>query len=164
MVNQIFLDMDGVLTDFNRRYREKFGVSAAEVDRKDKNRSVNWTKFVEDKEFETLDWHFGGEELLAFLISTKIPITILSSSGGEKMHEEVSRQKNVWLDTHKIPFKRVIVPGRRLKKEFARSDTLLIDDTIDVVDGFAMMGGYSILHKDLLQTISLVQIYTHVIY
>lgn len=164
MISKIYLDMDGVLTDFYGRYKEKFAIAPSEAFRNKKDKDDNWRLFVEHKEFETLPWHKDGKELLEFVRNTKIPLSILSSSGGRDTHEEVTRQKNVWLDRNGIDFDRIIVPGRKHKKEFARSDTLLIDDTIDVVDDFAINGGFSILHNNILQTKNLIDIYTRVIY
>jgi len=94
---------------------------------------------------------------LKYIVSLDIPIEILSSSGGQKHHDEVKRQKEVWLKKHNIDFKANIVPGRKLKSNYAKPDIILIDDTEDVIDGFNEAGGIGILHKDTAKTIKIVQ-------
>jgi hypothetical protein len=94
---------------------------------------------------------------LKYIISLDIPVEILSSSGGHKHHDEVKRQKKVWLKRHHIDFTANIVPGRKLKATYAKSDIILIDDTEDVIDDFNMAGGIGILHKDTAKTIKIVQ-------
>ncbi len=95
--------------------------------------------------------------LLKYIISLDVPVEILSSSGGRMHHEEVKRQKKVWLKSHGIDFKANIVPGRHLKADYAKSDIILIDDTTDVIDDFNTAGGIGILHKDTAKTIKTVQ-------
>lgn len=148
--------MDGVFADFEKRYHELFDSSPSESrDRKEFGK--NWTQFVLGKNFETLDKWPGGDELLAFIkdISAKhgIEVEMLSSSGGEKYHGEVTAQKIIWLRKHDIPYKANIVPGRKLKKNYATPDTVLIDDTEDVISDFNRAGGIGILHKDVKDTI-----------
>jgi hypothetical protein len=149
---KIYLDMDGVITNFESKYKEMFGVVPADA-RDFKEFSPNWTKFIEEQKFEELDWFPGGMELISFLRSTQVPVEILSSSGGKKYHTEVESQKSVWLGSHGIEFKANIVPGRRKKAEYAKPDTILIDDTPDVIESFNAAGGVGILHKNAEETI-----------
>ena len=156
-IQKIFLDLDGVLCDFNKRYGEIFKQKASSSRERGEKHDDNWNHFVEGKNFETLDWYPGGKELLEYIISLDIPVEILSSSGGRMHHEEVKRQKKVWLKSHGIDFKANIVPGRHLKADYAKSDIILIDDTKDVIDDFNTAGGIGILHKDTAKTIKTVQ-------
>ena len=156
-IQKIYLDMDGVLSDFNKRYREIFKQKASSSRERGEKHDDNWNHFVDGKNFETLDWYPGGKELLEFIISLDIPVEILSSSGGRMHHEEVKRQKKVWLNSHGIDFKTNIVPGRHLKANYAKSDIILIDDTTDVIDDFNTAGGIGVLHNDTAKTIKIVQ-------
>lgn len=150
----LYLDMDGVLTNFEERFADKFGYPAMAV-RARKHFSTEWPQFIADKEFESLNWHPGGKELIEFVIDHPAftTIEILSSSGGHDHHEEVSRQKSVWLAKQNITFKQNIVPGRKYKSDYARPNTILIDDTKSIVDSFVAAGGIGIHHVDLGDTI-----------
>lgn len=153
MIRKIYLDMDGVLSDFERRYREIFGTDPALV-RVRKEFSENWTVFVEGHHFNSLDYFEGALELLEYLADKDVEIEILSSSGGEKYHNIVEQDKILWLCEHGIPYHANIVSGRSQKKNFAEPDTLLIDDHADNIRQFVEAGGQGIYHKDIKETIA----------
>jgi hypothetical protein len=158
---KIYLDMDGVVANFEKRYIELFNESPGSS-RDRKEFSNNWTKFIEGKNFETLDWWPGGPELITYL-GKNFPIDsveILSSSGGNKYHDLVVEQKKNWIKTFNLPeqWKINIVAGRKKKAEFATPDSVLIDDTLDVIEAFNKAGGIGIHHKDVGNTIMLLDI------
>jgi hypothetical protein len=150
---KIYFDMDGCLTNFEKKFMEYYGfLSLAKRERKEW--SKDWEDFILNKKgFEQLEWFPGGQDLLKYVRSTKLPVEILSSSGGEKNHGEVTVQKINWLKKHGINYKANIVSGRKKKKEYATPHTILIDDTEDVIDDFNRAGGVGILHKDSGKTI-----------
>jgi hypothetical protein len=113
--------MDGVLSDFNKRYKEVFKQNAASSRERGEKHDDNWNTFVDGRNFETLDWYPGGKELLKYIISLDIPVEILSSSGGRLHHEEVKKQKKVWLKRHHIDFTANIVPGRQSESELCKA-------------------------------------------
>ena len=152
MIEKIYLDMDGVLTNFESRWAELFG-GPSEVVRNRKNYNDEWPQFVERRAFETLDWFPGGQELLKYIQSKNVTVEILSSSGGARFHFEVVEQKDFWLRTHGIFYKINIVPGRKFKAEYAKPNIVLIDDTKEIIDSFNKAGGIGILHRDVNITI-----------
>jgi len=153
-INKIYLDMDGVLADFNKRYKELFGTGAAGEDRNRKNFSRNWKEFIRTEQFATLDRFPGSSELIEFVSIMPVRLEILSSTGGIPFHSEVSEQKSLWLKNQGIEFTANFVPGRKVKKYYAFSGNVLIDDTPDVIESFNEAGGIAILHKDVNETIS----------
>lgn len=146
--------MDGVLCNFEKRFTELYGKDAL-GSRDRKNFTTNWPNFIMDGNFESLEWFPGGKELLDFIQNeTDWEVEILSSSGGEKFHSEVAAQKVVWLCNNGIPYKANIVPGRKHKTAYATPETILIDDTEDIIVNFNAAGGLGILHKDANETLA----------
>lgn len=158
---KLYLDLDGVVANFEKRYIELFNESPGSA-RDRKMFSTNWTTFVEGKHFETLDWWPGATELLDYVKKNFSPdsVEILTSSGGNKYHEEVERQKISW--TKRMGFheewKINVVAGRKLKADFATPNSILIDDTLDVIEAFNKAEGIGIHHKDVGNTIMLLDI------
>lgn len=145
----VFVDMDGVLTNFEKRYTEVVGIPPNEVGRhrEHKEFSKYWRMFIEAKGFEQLEWFPGGERLVEALRGLRARKCILSSSGGMTHHSNVMGQKINWLQGHGLgDWPVVIVPGRRYKAGFASSSCAMIDDTKDVIESFGARGGYGILH------------------
>jgi hypothetical protein len=152
-IDKIYLDMDGVLTDFEKSFRDNYGQDAlAHRDRK--LWTENWPDFILNKRgFESLPEFAGWNTLLEFIRQYKVEVEILTSSGGEKYHREVAEQKTNWLKNHGITYKPNVVPGRKHKKDYATPSTILIDDTEDVIIAFNKAGGIGIHHKEVGKTI-----------
>ena len=65
----------------------------------------------------------------------------------------MAEQKRIWLKSHYIAYKPNVVSGRKFKKDWATPDSILIDDTSDVIEAFNKASGVGILHKDAGETI-----------
>lgn len=150
---RIYLDMDGVLTDFNKRFTELFGGRPEQTEDRKEHFYKNWPTFVEGGNFATLEMHPDAPRLLEVVRSLNVPVEILSSSGGKKYHECVTTQKEAWLRDHGIDYKPNIVPGGWLKAEWAKPWDILIDDSAHVVEPYIKAGGTAILHYDIDVTV-----------
>ena len=157
----IYVDMDGVLSNFESKYVELFG-ETPERTRMDRDKSVDgaslfsrrWNEFIEKRGFENLKKFPGCDELIKYLKSLKnVELKILTSTGGAEHHNKVIIQKVLWVELNNIGLPVIAVPGRRFKSAFANNNSLLIDDTLDVVESFYKHGGTSILHKNVSDTI-----------
>lgn len=151
MIKKIYLDMDGVLCDFNKRFIEVNSIHPSKV----KGTFVEteyWSKFVKEGHFSTLDWNPGGIELWNYISSFNIPIEILSSSGGYKFHGLIRDQKEVWLRLRDINIPANIVPSKKHKKTYANPSHVLIDDVEKNIVEFVEAGGKAIHHKTFEET------------
>lgn len=159
-MKNLYIDLDGVICDFEKSYTKLFGKTPKQA-RDFKEFSPNWTTFVEGGHFSNLD-KFPGADLILKIADTLskkgVNVEILSSSGGKKYHDLVMKQKLEWLKKNNINYKANIVAGRRLKSDFANNDSVLIDDTDDVIESFNEAGGFGILHNDVNKTLQMLEI------
>jgi hypothetical protein len=155
----VYLDMDGVIADFVKRYKELYHIKPREAEKK-KEFNKFFDEFIATKQFETLDLMPGAEEGLQFLRKhLTVPTQILSSTANEERYDAISKQKLIWLNTHNVTFTPNFVPGKRHKWKFAKPDTIIIDDTESVIDDWTKAGGIGILHKDWPTTLAILKLY-----
>lgn len=136
----IFLDMDGVLADFNAKKREVFG------DREPPDDEL-WEVIHRDYPdwFLSLPEMEGAQELYWRAVE-KGPTAVLTAVGREKSME-VAAQKTAWL-RDVLDDEVVIIPCRRKhKKDWARPDALLIDDHQQNIVEWIAAGGIGMLYK-----------------
>lgn len=158
-ISCIYLDMDGVIADFGKRYKELYHMEPREAE-KHKKFDKFFTEFIATGQFATLDLMPGADEGLVFLRKhLTIPTQILSSTANEERYDAISKQKMIWLQTHGITFTPNFVPGKRHKWKFAKPDTIIIDDTESVIDDWRKAGGIGILHKDWPSTLAILRQY-----
>lgn len=159
MIQTIYVDMDGVLCDFRKRFIELFK-ECPEIDYPSKKKEKEEYKkrfdiFVQDDYFTDLDPMPDFEEASSFLksIESKYTIKLLSSTAKEKYIVNVSDQKQFWLDKHDIQYPAIFVPGKRIKQYYARPDSLLIDDTLSSIIEWRDRRSPAIHHTSWKETI-----------
>lgn len=157
-ISMIYLDMDGVIADFDARYKKLYKIYPSEADTY-KVFDKFFTQFIDDQQFAKLDLMSDAVELIEYLKTLSIPTEILSSTSSEKRDAEIRKQKLEWLDKHNITFPVNLVPGKRFKKDYSNSNVLLIDDTSVNIDQWRKEGGVGILHKDWPSTLAILRQY-----
>lgn len=157
-IDKVFIDMDGVIADFEKRYFEKFGVTP-ETTRNKKNFGNYFDTFINDGEFAKLDKMPDTDLLISYLNSLSIPKEILSSTASPEWHSMIAPQKYFWLNKNKISYPANFVPGKKHKSKYATPDSVLIDDTESVIEAWNKAGGIGILHTDAISTIAMLKMY-----
>jgi 5'(3')-deoxyribonucleotidase len=152
----IFIDMDGVLTDFERRFEQFAGVTPDEymsqktiqVGEKKANEEF-WNlvdKQIGVRFWAGMPWMPEGEKLYKYI--KKYKPTILTSPS----REESSRiGKGVWVKRNMsgVPVK--FGYGADGKAKFAGPNKILIDDREDNISAWKAAGGVGILFKSTEQ-------------
>ena len=154
----IYLDMDGVIADFVKRYKELYHMEPREAE-KNKKFDHFFDEFIEGNNFATLDMMPGTMDGITFLRKLNVPTQMLTSTANEKRYDAISKQKMIWLQDKGITFNPIFVPGKRHKKEYATPNRIIIDDTMSVIDDWRAAGGIGILHKDWITTLAILKMY-----
>ncbi len=143
----LYLDMDGVIADFNKEYT-KFDPQKA--DRKRFRESV-----IEHHIFEKLDFMPDAQELLNHVSKLHgVKVEILTSMGTHDPFQAnmAQMQKMKWLDEKNIPYKANFVHNKQEKSNYATPTSILIDDSIGCISPFIEKGGHGILHTNASET------------
>ena len=151
---EIYCDMDGVLVDFDKGYKNLTGQETHHVDLQGKDEF--WGTFrqsLEDKKMQekdywaNLEWMPDGKELWDHIQSMKP--TLLSAPSRDPQ----SRWgKRIWVKKN-IPGTPLILAAASAKKNYANKNSILIDDRISNVNEWNAAGGIGILHTSTSSTI-----------
>ena len=151
-ISCIYLDLDGVIADFNKYYKSIYHMEPREAEKQKKFRPL-FHELINDGGFSKLDKMPDADVGLEFLRKCSVPTQILSSTSNEAYYEAISKQKMVWLQKFGITFNPIFVPGKRLKQEYAAPDKIIIDDTESIIDQWRAKGGIAIWHKNWADTL-----------
>jgi phosphoglycolate phosphatase-like HAD superfamily hydrolase len=144
----LFLDMDGVLCNFDKAYRK---LDPEKADRKKFREAVFTHKIFEDLEFMP-----DAQELLNYVSKLDgVTIEILTSMGTYDVQQgnEAKYQKMHWLNKHNLPYKANFVRAKQEKANHAHDRAILVDDSIGCITPFAAKGGHAIHHTRSSDTI-----------
>lgn len=143
----LYLDMDGVLADFNKAY---LLLDPEKADRKRFREAV-----LTHRIFETLDFMPDTQELLNHVSKLNgVKVEILTSMGTHDpfQGDSAKQQKLLWLNKHRIPYKANFVRNKEEKAQYATPTSILIDDSIGCITPFNAAGGHGILHTNSADT------------
>ena len=144
---KIYCDMDGVLADFERGYKELTNIDPNGEDRP--TGEAFWAPLVKAgvSFWASLKWMSDGEQLWDY-IKPHNP-ELLSAPSRDKSSRI---GKHVWVK-HNIPGTRLILKYASQKSQLASPTSILIDDRQANIDQWVEAGGIGILHTNTTQTI-----------
>lgn len=157
---QIYCDMDGVLTDFEKRFVDMLRQEGPKYYSKEIINQVTRPKHFEKLEGEKEFWNFidnhvglefwsdmewmpNGRQLWNF-IAPYNPVILTSPS-----RQNTSRLgKRIWVKNHLSPAPPVEFRFGEAKSDFANEKAILIDDKPSNLEAFAAKGGIALEVKD----------------
>jgi len=150
----IYVDMDGVLTDFVRQTEETFGVK---FDTLLNNDSLFWELIRKAGEpyWSEMPMMKDAKKLMNYMKDENVKI--LSSAGSPRNeHKDTISGKLKWMKKH-FPNIPVIIEYEKYK--YADENSILIDDLKKNIDPWIKHGGIGILHTDANSTIKKLKSY-----
>jgi len=145
---KIYMDLDGVLCDFEKKVHEIFGKEPKEIPLK-----IMWRRLAQEKNFYGgLDWMPGGKKIWNYV--RKYDPEVLT---GVPMGNWAPEQKRSWCVHHLGKDVIVHTVFARDKKNFAAPNHILIDDTERNIRQWQEAGGIAIHYKNAEQAIAELQ-------
>ena len=144
---KIYVDMDGVLVDFDGGYEKLTGMTTREADKKGPEFFWKPISKAGAKWWITLNWMPDGKQLWDYV--KKYNPELLSAPS----REEASKMgKRIWVK-RELPGAKLILRSADKKQEFASPTSILIDDREKNIEQWEAAGGIGILHTDASSTI-----------
>ena len=147
----IYSDMDGVLVDFNNRFK-RFSGGIHPADYEDKYGKEKFWDLIDNETgvrfWVGMPWMSDGKQLWNY-IKNYNP-TILSSpsrSNSSRMGKRIWRKRN-------LPSTKLVLAQAAKKQNYATPNSILIDDYESNIDQWVKAGGIGILHTDTASTIN----------
>lgn len=145
---KVYLDMDGVIADFDEGVRKLTGKGPKEQSQRDMWKAIRGTPtgVSESKFWEQLPPIKNYKNLIRFLEQNFEHVLVLSSpgNGGQATIEG----KQDWLTNHEVPFHAIF---RRNKEVYAEPNSLLIDDWSKNIEKWKQAGGQTVHYSSYKQ-------------
>ena len=152
-VRQIFLDMDGVLADFQTTCSEMLGLKIWNTDEGHKLYDLNKRELTAKHMFRRLKPLPDAWKLVDYCLNSGIHTEILTAAGTVN-RTLVIKDKIDWVREHIHP-SWIVIPTFKgsQKAAFAHKKAVLIDDRQRNIDTWVEAGGIGILHETADETI-----------
>ena len=154
---KIYVDMDGVVADFDQRFRDLAGMGPREFEEK-YGKNAFWD-FIDEGDNKLVFWvgippMSDAKQLIDYV--SKYDYEMLTAPSLKK---QSLMGKGLWMknQTNKglFPSKpKVNYKSAKNKKDFAAPNNILIDDREDTINSWNAAGGIGILHTSAASTIS----------
>jgi len=167
----IFSDMDGVLADFDKGYKDLTGMTTHHADAQGKKefwkifRDSLKEKGMSEKEYWAgLDWMPDGKKYWDYIKQYKpyvltAPSVNFDAPEDQRYSPEYNQSmqgKTEW--GQRLPnMRKMYFASAKNKAKFARPNTILIDDRKDTIDAWNAAGGIGIFHTSADNTIKQLQ-------
>lgn len=143
---KIFIDMDGVLSDFNKHFKNRHGVLPSEYEAENDSDLFWEAVYEEPRFFETMPIMSNAKKLWNFCQRLAKGNVVILSSPSRVNSQLCVLQKRTWIDRHIGYDTPAIFESNKAK--YAGSGRLLIDDTPKKIDAWRKAGGIGCLYKD----------------
>ena len=146
----IYSDMDGVLVDFNERFKRfSKGIPPTEYEQKfGKDKFWELVDGIGVRFWVGMDWMSDGRQLWDYIKSYN---PTLLSSPSRSDHSRLG--KRIWRKRN-LPSTKLVLAQAIKKQNYANPNSILIDDRTSNIDQWIKAGGIGILHTDTASTIN----------
>lgn len=146
----LYLDLDGVVADFDNYFRDYF-----QKDHKQMDDSEMWALIDSHPTFfKSLPMISGAKEFFNFL-SFMYPDLVILTACPKTHYKRAATQKRQWVYENLGDFSVLPVLGGRNKALFMhKPGDILIDDFAKNITAWIEMGGYGIYHESYDSTVS----------
>jgi 5'(3')-deoxyribonucleotidase len=152
-IQRIFIDMDGVLADFNTGVETLTGTPFPNTDKGHNDYDLRKEELTNKRLFRNLPPLPDMYELVGYVRHTNLPWEILTAAGVIN-RELVVWDKNEWIKEYISPTVVVTCTMTGSQKGmFAFEGSVLIDDRIKNIESWEANGGIGILHTSAAETI-----------
>jgi hypothetical protein len=153
----VFCDMDGVLTDFEKRFTSLNPEKLSPAQYQTKYGIEKFWNFIDEengvKFWVGMQWMKDGKELWEYI--KKYNPTLLSAPS---RNNESRLGKRLWVKNN-LPGVKLILASADKKQNYSGRNKVLIDDRKDNIDQWRSQGGIGILHTNTQDTIKQLQAY-----
>lgn len=151
---KLFVDMDGVVADFDKGVYDLLGYYPNDAPSRNKMWKVIHSQTEVGSGFYTNLPVMADAHLLMEFVKDLNPVFLTST--GHSNADEVARQKKEWLHQHFPGIDIITVQSSSEKQQYVdpHVKSILIDDRLKSIEPWKSNGGWGILHTSAKDTIS----------